>query len=57
MKTPCQDCTNRCLGCHGTCERYKEFRSALDNKNAKIRAEKQQVSAVYESRRLLSTHN
>lgn len=22
---PCQDCSGRCLGCHGTCERYKAW--------------------------------
>lgn len=22
---PCQDCSGRCIGCHGTCERYKAW--------------------------------
>ena len=24
--TPCKDCTERDLGCHGTCERYSEWK-------------------------------
>lgn len=27
---PCLDCPDRSIGCHGTCERYKTFRAALD---------------------------
>ena len=26
-KAPCQGCTDRALGCHSTCEKYKEFRA------------------------------
>ena len=22
---PCYQCTERCVGCHGTCEKYKQF--------------------------------
>lgn len=31
--TPCHHCTERHEGCHGTCERYKEFRAKLDAEN------------------------
>ena len=24
--SPCMDCEDRMVGCHGSCERYKEFR-------------------------------
>lgn len=27
---PCQDCPDRSIGCHGTCERYKTYRTTLD---------------------------
>jgi len=26
-KAPCGDCTERTVGCHGTCEKYAEFQS------------------------------
>lgn len=26
MNAPCKGCTDRELGCHGTCERYKDYR-------------------------------
>ena len=25
LKAPCKDCTERYLGCHDHCEKYKEF--------------------------------
>lgn len=25
-KTPCYECKDRVIGCHGTCQRYKIFR-------------------------------
>lgn len=27
---PCYRCENRAVGCHGDCERYKEFRAAIE---------------------------
>lgn len=33
---PCFGCEQRELGCHSTCERYGEFRKALDEYNAII---------------------
>ena len=27
MKAPCKECTDRYLGCHDHCEKYKEFDS------------------------------
>ena len=26
MRCPCKNCTERKLGCHGTCERYKAWK-------------------------------
>lgn len=34
MQPPCKDCHDRVLGCHGTCDRYKEYRSWVDNNNS-----------------------
>lgn len=36
---PCKDCQDREPGCHGKCEKYKEFREALDKENAKRKEE------------------
>jgi len=34
-KSPCMGCVKREVGCHGRCGAYKEFRAAIDAKNAK----------------------
>lgn len=34
-KPPCKGCDERQIGCHSTCERYKAFRAALNEQNAK----------------------
>lgn len=39
MKTPCKDCTQRCLNCHSKCVKYQEFRAELNSINAKRKAE------------------
>lgn len=28
----CKDCTERAVGCHGSCERYKDAKAAYDAK-------------------------
>lgn len=28
--SPCKDCPDREVGCHGGCEKYKEYRAALE---------------------------
>ena len=28
--SPCKDCPDRTVGCHGGCEKYKDYRAALD---------------------------
>lgn len=40
MKNPCKDCTERVLGCHGTCEKYRGYRKELEDQKEKIRIEK-----------------
>ena len=31
--SPCKDCPDRQVGCHGTCGKYKDYRAALDAHN------------------------
>ena len=30
INSPCLDCTDRVLGCHSSCERYREFGQELE---------------------------
>ena len=32
-RNPCNECTEREVGCHGKCARYKQWRKELDEKN------------------------
>lgn len=41
MDAPCKGCKERAVGCHGKCERYKEYRRKKDEINEKIRRAKQ----------------
>ena len=34
MKNPCKDCAERHVGCHGTCESYKDWKAENDAKKA-----------------------
>lgn len=38
---PCRNCTERCVGCHSKCERYRAFRSKRKSQQDALRAEKQ----------------
>lgn len=31
LNTPCRNCTERTLGCHDACEKYKEFKEKLEH--------------------------
>ena len=37
MKSSCKDCDARSPGCHGSCERYREYRKWQDEINEKRR--------------------
>ena len=39
-KTPCYGCTERSVGCHGQCGRYKGYREKLDGFNDENRVYK-----------------
>ena len=30
VPSPCRDCNNRCVGCHGKCSGYAEFKNTLN---------------------------
>lgn len=34
----CKDCKERTVGCHATCEKYKQFKAERDKQNADRRA-------------------
>lgn len=40
IKCACKNCNDRKLGCHATCEKYKEYKTKTDEMNRKIRNEK-----------------
>ena len=39
-KLKCKECTERYVGCHGSCEHYLAWRKEVDALNKKIRNEK-----------------
>ena len=44
---PCLDCKDRTLGCHSTCEPYKEFRLKLDAQNERNQKEKEAAMIMH----------
>lgn len=40
-KAPCLNCKDRVLGCHSTCERYKEFTEINERRKGEIRKDKE----------------
>ncbi len=40
VKCACQGCTKRSVGCHSTCEEYKQFRKSIDDVTSKEREDK-----------------
>jgi len=40
ITNPCGNCTRRQLGCHGKCEDYKEWKSAMDEYNYAMKRHK-----------------
>ena len=41
INSKCKGCTKRVVGCHSTCEDYKEFRKELDKQNEAERADRE----------------
>ena len=40
LKSPCFKCTERRVGCHSKCDRYKKYRTEYDKLNDKEKREK-----------------
>lgn len=40
LKSPCYKCEDRKIGCHGFCEKYKEYRKKYDDLNEKEKKSK-----------------
>ena len=51
-KTECQDCTERHIGCHDTCEKYKEFKQRIEHeKQLKREYQEKHGEMFYEKRK------
>lgn len=36
IESPCMDCTDRVVGCHSKCEKYKDYSQALRENHTEI---------------------
>ncbi len=45
---PCNGCSERKIGCHGSCEKYSEYRSAMDDILNKQLEERKYVDYITE---------
>lgn len=39
LKSPCMNCTDRCIGCHTTRGDYAEYKQELERRRTEIKAE------------------
>ena len=46
MDNACKDCTERQVGCHATCEKYKEFVAENERKRELMRQDKMKYAIV-----------
>ena len=46
IKSPCFNCPNRAMGCHGKCELYTDYRARIDDLNNKKTEAKKQTDMV-----------
>ena len=42
MKPPCKGCEDRAVGCHGACERYKQYKTELAAAKADLYGKQQE---------------
>lgn len=42
MKPPCKGCEDRAVGCHGNCERYKQYKAELAAAKAELYGKQQE---------------
>jgi len=45
-KAPCKDCSDRCVGCHSNCDKYKAFKE--ENERVKVLSRKNKEIETYE---------
>lgn len=50
---PCKNCGDREVGCHGSCEAYRSWRAHMDERNNKIRNNKNKHKEYHEYRNSL----
>lgn len=48
---PCKDCTDRVLHCHSTCERYKQYKEAIEQNKAELNERKAENDFAYSVKR------
>lgn len=56
-KNPCWKCNNRCVGCHGSCERYGEWRKEYEANANTVRESKARATDYLAARRQLQFTN
>lgn len=47
MDAPCKSCKTRSVKCHGTCEKYKQYRMAVDDQNEQRRKRFAEDAGMY----------
>lgn len=45
MKYPCKGCAERAAGCHGTCKKYIDAKTVIENENSTIKRAKMEQRA------------
>lgn len=56
IPSPCKNCDNRYVGCHGKCEGYVEFRSALNEVTSKRKTAEHLEKECYQRVTQSGTH-
>ena len=46
IMSPCQNCTDRCIGCHTTCGDYAEYKQELERRREEVKAENEKEAFV-----------
>ena len=54
---PCLQCSDREVGCHAKCGKYREFRERLDARNEETRSGIDKACALYDYERKRYTRN
>ena len=53
MQVPCLDCPDRAVGCHGKCEKYKEFQAFRRSELAARSKKGEENAALFDMARKL----